>query len=437
MKTLSGAVMAVVVAALGCGVPNVEAPEGPDELGTVGSELTVKSGTFSATIGTYPVVAPNGDVLFVGSASRNVTDAFAFVPDDAFGTATANKRVLTLTLAQGHEANTLLSGLPVLVRLTTQSGTPNTYFVRVSAQARVHTSSGSTLIKPSGAVPAVYVKDPVNPLRYRLSLEGPALATQVSMQIGNASVAATRVGTSTQWFIDLTYPQLDEAMRSLVTVTAVAPTRSYSKLLLLGVKTIGLDITTADPYDTWPSTTCGAQVYACVSGEPADLGACGGYREVSRCVQQFECAKGVKLTATTDASVQAAGAAFNASATSGGQWGHVNTVRTFDVSSCSPITLEGIVGVLAQEQGAVPFSDGFVVNIVTGHSPFFNTTYSSAGPALLDAANAYGQATNPQAWSSTTETPCHNCHEWQDRVVLSYPALGRLVVIDGVHGWDS
>ncbi len=54
-----------------------------------------------------------------GTASRDLSEAFSFVPDDGFGEARlTGARTFEVVLVDGSELNTILSGLKLLVKLT-------------------------------------------------------------------------------------------------------------------------------------------------------------------------------------------------------------------------------------------------------------------------------------------------------------------------------
>lgn len=90
-----------------------------------------------------------------GRTSRNLADAFSFVPDDAFGRATVTgPRTFEIEL-DAHETNSVLFGNRLLVRLETIDG--RTYTAMVRARARVVGVAGTGAIFPSAAIGAVYV----------------------------------------------------------------------------------------------------------------------------------------------------------------------------------------------------------------------------------------------------------------------------------------
>ncbi|MBL8951448.1 MAG: hypothetical protein JNK82_11760 [Myxococcaceae bacterium] len=428
----------LLVSSLGCGVTSVEGdlPDvEPVELSEAQSDLTVSKPPFDVTVQNWGVVTPDATVTFLGRASRLLSNAFSFVPDDAFGTTDFTGRTFEATLAGGHETNTLLSGLPLLLKLETVTGAERTFFVRLTAGARVRSGSGSTALSVTPRLRPVYVAGPG--LAYRVQFTAPAAVTGARVLIGSASLVAARSGTS--WVADLSYEQLAAGLGGAqVQVIATAPARSYTRKLKLGVKLEALDLTTLDPYDAWPPVTCGPAAYACVAAAPTDLGACGDYREVQACAYRVQCEQSFQLIESPVAALEAARTTFNASAVTGGTWARIGAVRAFDLQGCGDFALEAIVQKLADEQGAPTFSMGTVAADAAAAGPFFSTTYSSAGPALLQAANAWGSDGAPEAWSYTANNgACHNCTEFEDRVVLFYPGTWRVVVIDGVHGWDS
>jgi hypothetical protein len=433
MITMRGFTMVAALAvAAGCAaaadgqVEHTDAAESP---------ATVQHGTFGVTVHTWAELSAGDDVTFTGRASRNLREVFSFVPDDAFGTAEADRRDFRLTLARGHEANTLLSGLPILLRVQPQSGTPDTFFVQVVGAPRVRRGSGSSQVFVAADVVPVYLVDSAGAkLAYRATTTAPAAATGVTFQVGSATLSAVR--TASGWSVDFTYEQLTAALRLPLVVTATAPGRSYAKTVELGVTLRSLDITTEDPYDHWPRQACGEAAHACVAADPVDLGGCGRYREVQACVFQVECERTFGAVETQDAAVAAAQADFNARAQTGGQWARIAGTRVFDLQGCGDFSLASVVDLFAAEQGAPEFAQGRVLTSTA--TPFTTTTYSPAGPAVLDAANAFGAQTNPLVWHYARDNgSCHNCTEFDDRVILLYPGTWRVVVLDGIHGYDS
>jgi hypothetical protein len=67
----------------------------------------------------------------------------------------------------------------------------------------------------------------------------------------------------------------------------------------------------------------------------------------------------------------------------------------------------------------------------------FNDNYYGDGAALLAAIDAYAGGGAVQAWISTQPLSCNNCHDFGEWVVLYYPGTGKVVVLQGHHGYDS
>jgi hypothetical protein len=266
----------VALALCGCGDP--EAASGPDVLDSVNSDLSAKTGTFRVTASPWANLthaAQRMELTFAGTSSQNLTSATSFAPDDPFGDVEFDKRAFSLQMAGGDDANTLLSGLPALLKLVTSSGT---FYVRVVAAPAVTKSSGSTVLVAEKDIEPVYAVDPVETVRYRVTVSTSSSASSVSL----AGVAAVREGT--KWHADLTYAQLDAALGAGAVVTMVSSSGSHTKTLTVGVKVASFDVSTQLPYQVWPQVGCSSAEQACVNAKPADLGACGPYREVLACV---------------------------------------------------------------------------------------------------------------------------------------------------------
>lgn len=240
------------------------------------------------TLWVSPVVtrrAPdaNGrEFVVTARVSKNVREAFAFVPDDAFGLARLlSKRKFEVAMDR-HELATLVSGMPIFVRLVPESGT--TVFAQVSLQGRFKVPTGSTSIWLNRKVQSVAV-DRALVLRGKAALRSGATALTVT-GTGAPALSITGTDANLDWTIDsfvaavagggLTFKAKSSANRAISKKAAVE----------LLVRTAGL--TLDDPYDTWPSAECREPVKTCVAdatrANRTDLGACGDYRPVMACV---------------------------------------------------------------------------------------------------------------------------------------------------------
>jgi hypothetical protein len=90
-----------------------------------------------------------------------------------------------------------------------------------------------------------------------------------------------------QWHFDWTYDALALAAfprADGVSFEASSASGSLVKSARFEQRVLRIAMTTKDPYTLWPSPECDPEVAACMQATAGDdLGACGSYREVSRC----------------------------------------------------------------------------------------------------------------------------------------------------------
>jgi hypothetical protein len=321
-----------------------------------------------------------------------------------------------------------------LVRLVTQASPAATYFLQVNMVPAVRSSSGAQGV--SASLRPIYVADANDALRYRLSVVAPATSSEVAAVLSAGSVVAVRSGST--WHVDLTYGQLNDGLRNGIQIRVKTGTRQLTRRLTLGARVARLDLTTGDPYQIWPPIVCGATAKACVASLPADLGQCGSYREVSRCVAQVECERTSSFETIPSAELDAATVQYNALASTGGQWARIDSLRAFELSGCRQFSLKDVVeGAVYVSQEPAVFEVGEVINEQqTVDSTVFGTLYSSGGPALYRAVSEFGTAP-AQVWRSIEQRSCQNCSEFGDRMVLFFESSRRVVIIEGIHGYDS
>ena len=73
--------------------------------------------------------------------------------------------------------------------------------------------------------------------------------------------------------------------------TAELPDDTIEKHAGIDLRVVDVQLTTLDPYDTW-ATSCDPAVYACIAAthpQQSELGHCGDYRPVQRCVYADAC----------------------------------------------------------------------------------------------------------------------------------------------------
>lgn len=158
---------------------------------------------------------------------------------------------------------------------------------------------------------------------------------------------------------------------------------------------------------------------------------------------------GLTALVPLDASaLQPAIEAFDRTCGLGYVWCSMASVEAYELVRCevdgAPApepTMEGIIQALTEHTQSllgVHFERGRVFDRgALPETPFFGTSYSPAGPELLAAMDAFAGHAEVQAWLLSTSLACHNCSEFQDTGVLWYPATGVVIVLRGVHGYDS
>ncbi len=233
-------------------------------------------------------------VVLRASASRDLTGVFSFVPDDAFGQATLlTKRTFEVQLRTDHELNSILSGLPLLVRLDVKNGSTPTVFAQVSLAPAFARFSGSGAVFVEEAVRPVFLRDEIQ-LAYRGAVRTSSPATAMAISTTDGVVPTiTRTGASS-FDLDLRFDGLvqvvDPASDRVRFEATLESGATRTKAAALQVVTSGLQATTLDPYDAWPTASCDRAVWDCVQAGDVDLGHCGSYREVQRCVGLDLCA---------------------------------------------------------------------------------------------------------------------------------------------------
>ncbi len=224
-------------------------------------------------------------------ASRDLGSVMSFVPDDAFGVARlTGPRTIEVDLV-GHELNSILSGLPLFLGITTRSGAVTRYEGRLDLAARFFDFTGDSRLWIDSDVRPVLVRGRDQNLRYR----GTASALNpraVSLDISTDDDAEPVI-TSTapgRFQFDWQYPLFEivfDIPEAAVFFNArLADGRVLSKQTHAELHVTTLGLTRLAAYDVWPSRTCTPKVARCVreAGAQPDLGHCGTYREVSPCL---------------------------------------------------------------------------------------------------------------------------------------------------------
>jgi hypothetical protein len=297
-------VLAILVSlAAGCSAASVEPAGDDDAIGpdtaeqlddgkSDSLELGVRAGVTTLWMRklAFVDVGPDGQprVTLRGRTSRDLASVHSWVPDDAFGTAdTVSQRKFEVVLDDGHEINSLLSGLPISVAIETKTGSVRSYTARMRLVPRLASFSGSSALHPSTVVSPVFVRNPDNPLRYRGTLRSdkPLTALQVlSDEAGDPLVSAI---DAERWRFDWTYDGLSLAAfpaGDTIRMRGESSTGPLEKSAKFELRVLSLAFTTKDPYLAWPEPACKPAVAQCIAETAGDdLGACGSYREVARC----------------------------------------------------------------------------------------------------------------------------------------------------------
>lgn len=146
--------------------------------------------------------------------------------------------------------------------------------------------------------------------------------------------------------------------------------------------------------------------------------------------------------------LQLAVEAFDRACNLGYVWCSMDSVQAYELAPCDPgnppapeLMLEDIIQALGKRHRSlmgVHFERGRVLDR-SGllDTPFFSTTYSPAGPDLLASMDAFAGDVEVKAWLLSRRLACHNCSEFRDTGVLWYPATGVVIVLRGMHGYDS
>jgi hypothetical protein len=374
--------------------------------------------------------------------SRNLTQAFGWVPDDGFGTSTiVGPKSFTIELRRGHEANTMLSGLPLFVSIDVATGTPTHYDARLDLQLGLTSFSGSGALWIDAAVFPEYAGPGEDPLRYRASVE----TTSATLAVQNAGVPTITAATG-GFTVDWTYDDIQASLLGKKRAKFVTAGGGF-KSAVFEIKTVGLDMTTGDATAVWPSV-CEPDVYACMQSAD-DLTTCGHFRDVHRCVYADPCeVNGSSPLELEELDLDFVWASqldtYLAGCVTGGDWCSVQTLQAYMFAEClaEPATLADIVGQLLDGDQDWGGGDVFARGTVLDRSglagtPLFSGSYSPGGPALFEAIDAH-MANGPlEAWKLTEEVPCHNCTDFRDVYVLYYPEAFRVILVEAGHGYDS
>ncbi len=279
--------------ALHCGAPIEtsdvgELPVGDDKADS--AALSRKVGNLTVTLdASATFVEVNATVHLYrlrGTTSKNVDSVFAFVPDDAFAEArTTGKRSFEILVRQGHELNTLLSGLPLFVSVDPASGPSAT--IAVWLAPRYVGFAGTSSIRLDAAIKPIWAGGDVI---YRAGAQLKNGYTHLQASTDDDINPYISRATGNDFRVDLTYRELELAAdppEAPIFFHAYKPDgTSANKTARIGVSVSRFEITSGDAYDVWPND-CVTKVGSCIKKELGkqnlDLATCGSYRQVLAC----------------------------------------------------------------------------------------------------------------------------------------------------------
>lgn len=264
-------------------------PAGPDTAGAeadekadTATELRVRAGKMTVWLDratSFSMVAGEPEVVMRGRASRNLDSAFSFVPDDAFGeAAVTSARSFEVRLHGGHEINSILSGLPLLVSLVAPSDPTHQYTVQINLRPAFTKFDGSSSLFVVAPTHPIYIGESAeDPLRYATKV---ATSSSLLAIDGVNAVIAPATGGFT---VDLTYTDLEAVLRANQRVT-FRGADGATKRASLENRSVAIALTTKDPYEAFPAPVCTPERFACFQSHSGrDLAACGEFRQVRVC----------------------------------------------------------------------------------------------------------------------------------------------------------
>lgn len=422
-----------------------------------GTELRARADGTSVWMQRNVTIEPGDgmDLALAGRSSDELAGIRSWIRDGAGGELEVEARI---TGPRGFElllhdhVDAALSGAPIFVRLRPAGPEERFLTARLRLAPRFTRFAGSSALFVHSDIRPIFVRDEQDPLRYRgqVTSEGVADAVRVYTSAGDGSPEVTRAAGGL-WIVDWSA----DALASALSAEAVYFSAGFGpdmacKSAVMQVRTAELALTVEDPDVMWPEPRCEGDVWACMQthGDAPDLAMCGDYLEVQRCTVTDTCdaeAPWSPILTHIDASaLQPAVQAFDDTCVPGGYvWCGMDSARAYKVTSCSslPVSLEAVVEELRhinRSLRGVRFAWGHVFDrLGLFDTPFFGTTYSPAGPGLLATIDAFADDTEVEAWIVSRKQACHNCTEFRDTVVLWYPAARMVVVLRGMHGYDS
>lgn len=292
LRTLAVACLAALAACNAAPESTVEEETGTTTAAATATRLyaTVGDNELSfETLGTFENRDGVRSLIIRATSNRYVAGAFSFVPDDAFGTANViSERRFEIVLQEGHELNTVLSGLPLFVRVDTFTGTPRSYTARIVIAPRFFDFRGDYRIWIDEEVNPIYYVQGNDNLLYRG--HAPVSIPYVDWLTVTAPDGVPYVNGRPSFKLGWTYPMLKQAIDPHTEPFHFAAGGDdgpiAEKTARLVARVTEFAVTDGDPYDVWPTPACDPAVYNCYHSAPAgtwDFGHCGTYRQVLRC----------------------------------------------------------------------------------------------------------------------------------------------------------
>jgi hypothetical protein len=269
---------------LGCAAGDAETAFSDDLDGKADSVNELSAHINGLTLWTDRVALPDGNRFRLeGRISKDLKEVFAFVPDDAFCSAkTLSARRFEVSCETGHELNTVLSGLPLLLTLTPKSGAPATgalWFAPVFG----HFSGGTGIYVTSAVTPIWYGGE----LLYRghATLASGLSGLNVFTDEDGGAFIFPPGGSGSKVRFDWSYDQLALALTHPVHfASSDAQGKSIRKDAALDARIVKIGLTSGDA-ETAFGESCSPKVQACLAKLPGwlDTESCGAYRAVQRC----------------------------------------------------------------------------------------------------------------------------------------------------------
>lgn len=255
--------------------------------------LAARAGGLTVTLEptAVPELRAGGRVwVLTGRSSHSLSEAASFVPDDAFGDTTLlDGHSFEIALRDGHEINTMLSGMPLFLHLRTRHGGPDQVTASIAIAPRFSRFEGSRAVRFDAAIAPVFFLDDVSNLRYRATVRTTGAARRLTLITAEDSAPELVAAGPRAWVFDWTFERLalaaDPPGDPIVARADFARHRETKQAVIeFAIRALGL--TTGSPEVVWPSPGCRVDVARCVAALPpgtVDFAACGTYRQVAIC----------------------------------------------------------------------------------------------------------------------------------------------------------